>query len=523
VLYETIRGVQRVAACSREAASWRVRPGMSIAEAKAACGFAEADDKLTIANGKLRIEPYDPGADRAAMEELAERCERFSPTVGVESGDRPEGVLLDISEVTRLFGGEQMMAETIGRDFAQRGFTVRLGLADTIGAAWAAARHGEEGSRKREVGGQRAEDTGNVSANNFLLPSSCFPLSCAIFNLQSHTLPAALAPFPIEALRLSTDVLDTLHQLGIGRVAQLDALPREELSSRFTPELLRRMDQAAGRLAEVIPSHRAVPQFRAEWAPEHPIAQREAVEAAVKQLVGELCESLARRGQGALQVECRLLCPPYPAVQVDVGLFEPSSDAAHVFGLIELRLERLRLPGPMAAVLLSAPATAALVYQQQELFSGGHQQERQLVGLVDRLSSRLGRRAVLGVRLLSDAQPELAWRGEPLVDRPLRRTNRKKRDLSPRPLVLRRRPTALAAVSIGPDGFGREGRPAGFQLAGRQYRVARCWGPERIETGWWRGRAVGRDYYRVETTKGSHYWVFRRLRDGKWFFQGVFG
>ena len=129
---------------------------------------------------------------------------------------------------------------------------------------------------------------------------------------------------------------------------------------------------------------------------------------------------------------------------------------------------------------------------------------------------------MLGVRLLADAQPELAWRGVPLVDRSARRTTRTKRKLPPRPLMLRRRSAALAAVSISPDGFGESGRPVRFQLGGRQYRVARCWGPERIETGWWRGRAVGRDYYRVETTKGRHYWLFRRLRDLKWFLQGKF-
>ena len=89
--------------------------------------------------------------------------------------------------------------------------------------------------------------------------------------------------------------------------------------------------------------------------------------------------------------------------------------------------------------------------------------------------------------------------------------------LAPRPLRLVRRPIALEATSIMPDG-----PPVRFQFRSRGHRVARTWGPERIETGWWRGRPVGRDYYRIETTTGRRFWLFRRLRDGKWFLHGMF-
>jgi protein ImuB len=53
-------------------------------------------------------------------------------------------------------------------------------------------------------------------------------------------------------------------------------------------------------------------------------------------------------------------------------------------------------------------------------------------------------------------------------------------------------------------------------------RVTQTWGPERIETGWWRGRTTCRDYWRVETETGKHLWVFRDLRKRKWFVQGEF-
>jgi protein ImuB len=79
------------------------------------------------------------------------------------------------------------------------------------------------------------------------------------------------------------------------------------------------------------------------------------------------------------------------------------------------------------------------------------------------------------------------------------------------------RPFRLVAVSIMPDG-----PPLQFRFQGRPHRIMHTWGPERIETGWWRGRPIRRDYYRAETTTGRRYWLFRQLDDGGWFLHGTF-
>jgi protein ImuB len=67
-----------------------------------------------------------------------------------------------------------------------------------------------------------------------------------------------------------------------------------------------------------------------------------------------------------------------------------------------------------------------------------------------------------------------------------------------------------------------EGPPARFAWQGTEWRVVACSGPERIETGWWRGADVERDYYVVTTQAGSRYWLFRRRGDGRWFLHGCF-
>lgn len=47
---------------------------------------------------------------------------------------------------------------------------------------------------------------------------------------------------------------------------------------------------------------------------------------------------------------------------------------------------------------------------------------------------------------------------------------------------------------------------------------------ERIETGWWDGREIARDYYTAVDARGARLWVFReREPPHRWFLHGVFG
>ena len=454
----------------------------------------------------------EEGADREALEALAEWCERFSPIVGLEDSAAPESLLLDITGLAHLFDGEALLAEEIIHDFARRGLTARVAVADTTGAAWAVAHF---------------NSSFITHHSSFIVPHSSFTV------LPPGETLAALCPLPVAALRLPEKTVGLLRQLGIDRIGQLEALPRDELSSRFGPELLRRWDQAIGRLAEPVPAHVQSAKLEAAWAAEHPTARRESIEAVLEQLIGKVAQMLATLDRGAMRLECRLDCGPGGpmeedavegnAVRVSVGLFRPTASPGHLFSLAQVQFERLVLPGPLVAMHVAVTATAPLPERQQELFFHGdglpRRHSRDLAELVERLSSRLGRRSALRVRLVSEAQPELAWRGDPLVDGSRRRRLRRQApaELPSRPLRLLRRPVGLGVTSIVPDG-----PPVRFQFGGRGHRITNSWGPERIETGWWRNRTVGRDYYQVETASGCRYWLFRRLRDGRWFLHGMF-
>jgi len=86
-----------------------------------------------------------------------------------------------------------------------------------------------------------------------------------------------------------------------------------------------------------------------------------------------------------------------------------------------------------------------------------------------------------------------------------------------RPLRLWPKPKRICVKSQDPENL-----PLRVQWAGKEYRITCTWGPERIETGWWRGDDIHRDYYVITTHVGTRFWVFRRHDDGCWFLHGCF-
>jgi len=443
---------QLVTSCNAAAWDRGVRLSMPLAEATVlAKGFSL---------------PSDENADLTALAKLAERCEQFSPLVGWKTLDgpvtKPSHLFLDVTAIGVLFGGEGELIYEVVSEMARLGFDARVAIANTIGAAWAHAVYEE--------------------------------------------------PLPISALRLPTETVELLAQLGVNRIDQLLTLPRASLPARFGEQLVLRLDQYQGTAQETIVAHRPPPEFVAERVLEYPAEGRELIERIVLELVQRIAAALGERRQGAVQLSCRL--DTKPPLVLRVGLYRPSADPSHLWDLLRVQLER-PMPGPVGRVTLTATLTALLQNRQQELFGGSrHEAARQFELLVDRLSSRLGADAVLRPQLTADHLPERAVEFVPLLQ-----AKKQKRRTSPahRPLFLHSPPIALAVVSIAPDG-----PPISFRFANQDHRIARRWGPERIESGWWRGPSVRRDYYRVETETGLRYWLFRRLADGKWFLHGEF-
>jgi protein ImuB len=47
-------------------------------------------------------------------------------------------------------------------------------------------------------------------------------------------------------------------------------------------------------------------------------------------------------------------------------------------------------------------------------------------------------------------------------------------------------------------------------------------GPERIESGWWDGNGVARDYYVAYQPRGVKLWIFQERQSKRWYLHGMF-
>ncbi len=222
---------------------------------------------------------------------------------------------------------------------------------------------------------------------------------------------------------------------------------------------------------------------------------------------------------------------------IELALSRASRSYRHWEKLLLARLETVELPGPAHAVSVWATHVEPLDDEQDELFETDRQDARQLADLIDGLTTRLGPQAVAQAQPVSDHQPEKAYRycRLPISDCRLKsvpqdqsetldtirlrqgQVGNRQSAMAWRPLRLLPDPRPIAVTALVPDG-----PPVQFRCDGRQHVVAACEGPERIETGWWRGPYVQRDYYRITDQAGLRLWIFRQRDDGEWRLHGWF-
>ncbi|HEV8066926.1 MAG TPA: DNA polymerase Y family protein [Planctomycetaceae bacterium] len=462
--------------------------------------------------------------DFGLLRGLAHRCRHYSPLVGIEDSETPDSLLLDITGGAHLFGGEARMARQVVADFRRWGFLARAAVADTIGAAWAVTR---------------------IAAGPVVVPPS----------RQSQ----ALSRLPVEALRISSEVAEVLRVLGLSTIGHLAALPRETLPSRFGPEILRRLDQALGHIPEPIVPERPEEPVEAAYGCEPPIESRAAVELILQRLLERVMKRLRLRNAGILQLDIELSVSGKEPTRFTVGLVRPTLDQKRLRDLVRLQLERVQLKGRLAGASLRVIRTASLDADQAALFETAERRHarRDLDSLLNRLSNRLGPRAVLCPRLSPDYEPERAVEYATLAEHASQLKSRarskqsatggscrlaawcqlkhdaaspqqkpltfvrgslgERKSIPRRPLRLFPEPVPVEVWSVVPDG-----PPIRLNWGNRDQQIIRCEGPERIETGWWRLPAIHRDYFRADTEDGQRLWLFHARDEGSWFVHGEF-
>jgi protein ImuB len=365
----------------------------------------------------------------------------------------------------------------------------------------------------------------------------------------------ALSPLPLAALRLDTEVLDALMQVGLKRITDVLDRPRAPLAARFGEGFVRRLDQALGIVDEPIAPRLPIPAAMAEQRFAAPIALEADVLGTIGRLAGRLGTVLERRGEGARLLQTALFRSDGKVFRIEVGTAEPLRDPARIRRLFA---ERLSVIGEECdpgfgydVVRLAALVTERREPAQTGLAAPDHDAE--LAHLIDRLGARFGLRRVTRIVPQDTHIPEYAALAvgagslrsaafsahtrasgypEPTTGS---RFSRGRAEIQPhtqldslaptRPIRLFEHPEPITATAEVPDG-----PPAQFTWRQTRHVVARVEGPERIAMEWWRdaaGRTLKRDYFRVESQDGLRVWLFRAwLNDPdepiRWFLHGVF-
>ncbi|HEX7324847.1 MAG TPA: DNA polymerase Y family protein [Rhodanobacteraceae bacterium] len=295
---------------------------------------------------------------------------------------------------------------------------------------------------------------------------------------EPDALRRALARVPVIRAGLPDGVATTLPGMGIRTLGQLLALPRAGLQRRFGAELVLALERLLGQRPHAFAPYRPPDHFagRIEWAFE--VGRHAMLLFPLKRLVGDLAAFVAARDGGVQQFVVRLEHEHAAPTDTVIGLLSPACDAAALFDVAKLRLEGVQLTQPVIALGVIAQTLPPFVPAGHDLFDTRPANALPWEQLRERLRARLGDTAVHGVAVDPDPRPERASvDGDPIgADTTL---------LPARPAWLLQRPLPLRG-------------PAPRILAG----------PERLETGWWDGGDIRRDYYVLELANGQRAWAF---------------
>lgn len=509
------RGAQVLASLSREAAAVGLSPGQSLRDARSIC-----PDLVSRA--------ANPQAEAAFLTALRRWAGRFSPWV---SEAPPDALMLDITGCAHLFEGEEGLVAAIEHDCAGFGLSPRIGIADSVGAAWALARFAGQGPDIGPGGDaidQEARATRSRAAKTrkHWIRGGAPPPRPTQPQPPARIAPvggnrAAVAPLPMAALRIDAEMVEGLARLGLRRIEDILGTPRAGLARRFGIGLVRRLDQILGIESEPVSPARPPVSFSLRLRLPEPIGLEEDLIAALDRLLPELEARLRRAGRGARRVRAEFSRTDRTAQVIEVGLARASADPDRIRPLIAMKLGDVDPGFGIDQVRLMVPAHEAVTPDQHRGHLDAGARARDGTGIDDlmgRIGARLGLEALTRLYPAESHIPEKAatvmaaafapaseeWRPGP--ERPLRLW-------PPEPVMI----PAVAQL------------PARFRWRGRVHAVAAADGPERIAPEWWLDdpawRSGNRDYWQVTTDRGERLWLYfahgATMSPG-WFCHGAF-
>ncbi|NGM61744.1 DNA polymerase Y family protein [Sphingobacterium sp. SGG-5] len=429
---------------------------------------------------QLHVLPEEPDATENVLNSLAQWCLRFTPIVAIEP---PDGLLLDISGCPHLWGGEHPYLDDLMDRLHKGGYEVRAAIADTIGCAWAIARHGQ---------------------HRIVVPTGA----------QEE----ALITLPPTALRLEPAVVERLHKLGFHTIGQFIHIAPGTLRRRFGSTFTARLGQALGTVFETLQPIQPLKSYQEHLPCLEPICTATGIKIALQRLLELLCNTLAKEGKGMRRGIFKGYRIDGNVQQISIGTSRASHSPTHLFRLFELQIPTIEPALGIELFVLEALLVEDINEAQETLWeSRGDSTE--IAELMDNIVAKIGINTIHRYLPAAHHWPERAIRDRISSDMHLQ-TTWPTQNL--RPLHLLPHPEPIEVMVPLPDY-----PPILFRHRKKIYKLVKVDGPERIEQEWWITNGKPRDYYRVEDESGARYWLFRsgHYSDDsapEWFIHGFF-
>jgi protein ImuB len=424
-------------------------------------GSVLADAKAILPN--LSAQEDQPVVFEKLLLKFGEWFIRYSPVVAI---DAPDGIIIDATGCTHLWGNEENYINDITNRLGHLGYTVQTAIAGTIGTAWAVCRYGQ---------------------------------TSIVANGEEKN---ALSKLPAAALRLQDETLESLQKLGLRYISDFISMPVAALRRRFGNDFINRLHQALGMEMEWIDPVEIIPPFYERLYCLEPIVTRTGIEIALQKLLETLCGQLSKEQKGIRLACLKIFRVDGVTQKIEIGTHQPSNDKQHLYKLFEGKLQIIAPAlGIELFVLEVLQSEEHRPVQEKMWLSKGDVSDTQLAMLIDRISNKIGEGKIH--RYLPD---EHYW-----PERSIKKAGslNEKSPIpwpiyQPRPLRILLEPEAISVTAPVPDY-----PPMFFRHKGKMHKIKKADGPERIEQEWWLQEGLHRDYYYVEDEEGCRYWIFR--------------
>jgi protein ImuB len=453
----------QISALDDAAARFGLEIGLPLANARAICP-------------QLNVFDADEAADINALNAIADWCDRFTPLVAL---DVPHGLFLDITGCAHLFGGEAALMGIVCEALTRQGFAVSAAVASTSVCARTMTRY---------VSGRIIGDDAEAEA---------------------------VEPLPVFALGAEDVIVRGLRRAGLKTIGDVASRARHEITARFGAGFTLLLEQALGHSDAPINPRKPLPDYIVEKRFAEPVTTESVIAATLSRLAAMLVTAMDRQGKGARRLEASFFRTDgaVRAIVVDTG--QPVTKSGVMDRLFRERLDALSDPLDPGfgfdLVRLSASRTEIVVQQQRDLDANVHDND-ELTDLIDRIAARIGGRRVV-VHLPQDTHiPERAVLAAPAQHHLAAAMHaawpvRVESEPPLRPLRLFEKPEPIKV----PFATVPDGPPHHFTWRRATHAVVRVEGPERIAMEWWKheGKALTRDYFRVEDEAGLRFWIYR--------------